>query len=254
MKTKSDLPATTEHTLNPSISSQKPQLLGIDLTRSLPSLRIVGYGLLLLWLLDLLALFYPLQPLDPVWGFQTLGQLVERVGVLFIALGLVLLGDIQRRQKWEIAGLQIIVRGILLMAIIYLSLIPLGIGNTVRIARLTSQQLQAEAQTQISNLTQYHSAIAASQEISDVRQFIERLGGETQNNSSSLVNLKQRANRLFKAQVKEIRAQATQNSSARKSNLIKRSLKWNIGALISGCLLLLLWSGNSWLTKVKSSK
>ncbi|MEO1465902.1 MAG: hypothetical protein AAFR89_06675 [Cyanobacteria bacterium J06633_1] len=55
-------------------------LAGIDLTNSISSLRTIGYGLISLWLLDILAILHPLKLLDPGWGFQILGQLVERVG------------------------------------------------------------------------------------------------------------------------------------------------------------------------------
>lgn len=237
-----------------AVSVKKFNLLRIDLTNSLSTLRIVGYGLIALWLLDIIFLLYPLQLLDPVWGFQILGQLVERVGVLLIGYGLISLGGIQQRQKWETPLLKTIVQTALIIAIVYFCFIPLSIGNTVRIARLTNQQIAAEAQAKTLELTQYHSKVANSKEIDEVRQFINRLGDRSDDSSLSLIDLKQQANTLFKTQVEEIKFQGELALAQRKSGLVKRSLKWNIGALLSGIFLLLLWDSNRSVIKARSRK
>ncbi len=43
--------------------------------------RLVGYGLLVLALFDLIHILIPLQLMNPMWEFQTVGALVERVPV-----------------------------------------------------------------------------------------------------------------------------------------------------------------------------
>lgn len=48
--------------------------------------RFVGYGLLMLALLDLVEMLVPMRLLDPVWQIQTTGALVEFVPVLLLGL------------------------------------------------------------------------------------------------------------------------------------------------------------------------
>lgn len=233
-------------------------LAGIDLTNSISSLRTIGYGLISLWLLDILAILHPLKLLDPVWGFQILGQLVERVGVLLIALGLILLGDIQHRQKWELPLLKVIVRMTLATAIAYFCLVPLGIGNTVRIANLTDNQISTQAQAEINRLNGFSTAIATSNDPAEIQSFIARFAPNPERPSSStqssLPDLKQQANLLLKRQTKEVRGQAELAVKEKKQSLIKRSLKWNIGAILSGILLLLLWGHNGWIFRFKGNR
>ncbi|MEL6581812.1 MAG: HpsJ family protein [Cyanobacteria bacterium J06621_12] len=238
-----------------AVSTKNLKLAGVDLTNSIFTLRVIGYGLISLWLLDILSVFHPLKPFDPMWGMQILGQLVERVGVLLIGLGLILTGDVQRRRKWELPLLKIIIRMILVTAIAYFCLIPLGIGNTVRIANLTKNQVTAEAQTEINRLTAYRPEIAASSNVAELQQFVNRFGdrpeGSNANTQSTLKDLKQQANSLLSSKTKEIRVQAELVSKQRNKSLIKRSLKWNIGAILSGFFLLLLWGNNGWILNIK---
>jgi hypothetical protein len=55
--------------------------------------RVLGYGLLLLALFDILEMFIPPGFMNPAWEFQTFGALVERVPVPLIGFVLVFYGE-----------------------------------------------------------------------------------------------------------------------------------------------------------------
>ena len=56
---------------------------------SLPIIRWIGYGLLLLALFDVIEMFIPARFMNSNWEFQTFGALVERVAVPLIGFVLV---------------------------------------------------------------------------------------------------------------------------------------------------------------------
>ena len=74
---------------------------GNNLLKSIRILRWVGYGLLVLFLFDLVETLVPLRLMNPVWEFQTMGTLVEIAAVPLIALGLVFFGEGISRAKLE---------------------------------------------------------------------------------------------------------------------------------------------------------
>lgn len=69
--------------------------------RSASLLRWVGYGLLVLALMDVVDILLPPQLMNPAWEFQTIGALVERVPVPLLGLALVFFDGISSRKNWE---------------------------------------------------------------------------------------------------------------------------------------------------------
>lgn len=77
--------------------TQKVDKLGnfsLNMLRSLVLWRLIGYGFLVLFALDVVAIVVPPNFLNPQWEFQILGEIVERVAIPFIALLLIFLGVI----------------------------------------------------------------------------------------------------------------------------------------------------------------
>ena len=75
---------------------------------SMTIVRVLGYGLLLLALFDIIEMFIPPNFMNPAWEFQTIGALVERVPVPLIGLVLVFFGERHSRTKWEIPILKLL--------------------------------------------------------------------------------------------------------------------------------------------------
>ena len=233
---------------------QENQVFGFSFTNSIVTLRIVGYGLLILWLIDMAEILYPLQLLNAIWSFQIFGQFVERIGVLLISLCFIFFGEHKARTNWEL----VIVKGLSMLtitfAIAYFLMIPLGIGNTIRIANQTDRQISLELRENIEQLDRLQEEVATYSDPKKLEQFIEigdRFIKRSDAKGSSIPELRAEANTQIKQRANEIKLQSQKARRQRKVNLLKRSLKWNLGALISSILLLLIWANNSWISKIK---
>jgi FtsH-binding integral membrane protein len=64
-------------------------------------LRLVGYGLLVMALVDILFLLIPPQLMNPVWEFQTMGAIIERIPVTLLGIVLVYYGERSDRAPIE---------------------------------------------------------------------------------------------------------------------------------------------------------
>ena len=237
------------------IQEREDGVFGFSLTNSIVTLRIVGYGLLILWLIDIAEVLYPLQLFNAIWSFQVFGQFVERIGVLLISLCFIFFGEHKARTNREL----VIVKGLsvltLILAIAYFLMIPLGIGNTVRVANHTDRQISLQLRENIEQLDRLQEEVATYSDPVRLKQFIEigdRFIRRSDAEGSSIPELRAEANTQIKQQMNEIKLQAQKARRERKVNLLKRSLKWNLGALISSILLLLIWANNSWISQIKS--
>ncbi|MDF5733678.1 MAG: HpsJ family protein [Rhizonema sp. PD38] len=210
---------------------------------SITLLRILGYALLVLALFDIIEMFIPPNFMNPVWEFQTLGALVERVPVPLIGLVLVFFGELYSRTKWEFPILKVISWLTLLFAVLFILLIPLGIVNTVRLNSQSSTQISTISTQQISQAEQVEKQLnqATPEQINNLlkRQGRSLDGKNPQELKSELLSEVSQAKTKIKSQ-----AEATQ--SLQGLNLIKTSVKWNLGASISGALFFIIWKQTKW--------
>ena len=56
-------------------------------------LRLLGYGLLLMAVVDLFFLLIPPQFMNPLWEFQTMGAVVERIPLTLLGIVLTFYGE-----------------------------------------------------------------------------------------------------------------------------------------------------------------
>ncbi|MDF5713732.1 MAG: HpsJ family protein [Rhizonema sp. NSF051] len=210
---------------------------------SITLLRILGYALLVLALFDIIEMFIPPNFMNPVWEFQTLGALVERVPVPLIGLVLVFFGELYSRTKWEFPILKVISWLTLFFAVLFILLIPLGIVNTVRLNSQSSTQISTISTQQISQAEQVEKQLnqATPEQINNLlkRQGRSLDGKNPQELKSELLSEVSLAKTKIKSQ-----AEATQ--SLQGLNLIKTSVKWNLGALVSGALFFIIWKQTNW--------
>ncbi len=134
---------------NPSLSfDKKINKLGNfsqNMLRSIALWRLVGYGLLFLFLMDLAEILIPPRFLNPQWEFNVLGQIVERVPIPLLAFILIFYGGNYLRKSWEIYFLAFVSWLTLFIGIFFILAVPLGIVNSLRINK--------QAQTNITNKT-----------------------------------------------------------------------------------------------------
>lgn len=106
------------------------QVSNASLLTAIPLIHLVGYGLLILALLKILAIVIPLKLFDPDWLLATLEQLIEIIPLNLIALVFVFYGKNLYRDRREQKILRVIHFLGFCYGILFLLLIPLGIIDT----------------------------------------------------------------------------------------------------------------------------
>jgi hypothetical protein len=222
---------------------QELQAFAFSQQGSMNILRSLGYGLLLLAFFDIVEMFVPPNFMNPAWEFKTFGALVERVPVPLIGLVLVFFGELNSRYQWEFPLLKLLSWLTLLFALLFFLLIPLGVGNTLRLNNQSAAQISTLSKEQISQAEQAEKQLsqATPQQIDN---FLKSQGRSLDGKSPE--ELKAQVLSKVSQAKKEIKTQAEATQSSRGLNLIKSSVKWNLGALVASGLFISIWKGTRW--------
>ncbi len=221
--------------------------------RPLKLLNWVGYGLLILFLFDLIEIFSVFRPMNPEWELKTLGQLTDRVAVPLIGFGLVFLGGLTQRSARELTWLRVLSWMTLLATIVFWLWVPLGIVDTVRLhqgmQRQVTTQLEKQtnqAQTQLKSVKDQLDKVSSPEEL---KTFLGRLNikGQEAEDAQQVAPIKTQIAAMLDNRVSNIAVQAQATLKNRQTALIKRSLKWNLSSLVSGTLFFSFWRGTRWI-------
>lgn len=202
-------------------------------------LRIAGYGLLLLTLVNTLALLIPPQLQDPAWELETIGSLVERSPVPLIGFALVASGGSRFRQSLDRFCFQVIPALAIIIGLIYCLMIPLGISDSFRLGKqnqTTSAALVKQA-ADIKNLEQRLSDAPAAEVAEWAQKFQPQLTEGRDQETIKAGVLGQLKSNLASLQGQINRA------SGQPAQLRKQTIKWLVGALIAG--LSFIYIGNT---------
>ncbi|OUL28083.1 HpsJ family protein [Nostoc sp. 106C] len=205
--------------------------------------RLVGYSLLILVFFDLIDIFFPLQIMNPVWEFQTMGALVERVAIPLVALVLVLSGKLENRLRWELPILGLLSRLTLLVGLLYILLIPLGVSDSIRLYNSNLEQFNKEYSQQVFQTNQVEKQLTQATP-AELDNILKRQGRSLDGKNPQDVK-KQILLGINQAK-QQIKTQAEAKKSFVNLKLLKSSVKWNLGALISGFLFIAIWKGTVW--------
>lgn len=213
---------------------------------SIYRLRWVGYGLLVLALFDVIATLTPPNFLNPVWELQTIGALVERVPVPLLGLALIFFGEEIDRTNLEDILLKVLSWLCLLLALLFLLMIPLGIVNTVKINSQNTQQISQQANQQLAQLQQVEERLnrGTPDELRTLATELGRLGVQVNNQRPE--ELKTQILSRIPTAREQLQNQKQTVESNQRLVLLKNSVKWLLGALISSVLFFILWRGTDW--------
>ncbi|MBE9208600.1 hypothetical protein IQ244_19075 [Nostoc sp. LEGE 06077] len=222
---------------------QELQEFAYNQVGSMTILRVLGYGLLLLALFDIVETIFPPSFMNPVWEFQTFGALVERVPVSLIGLALVFYGELNVRSKWEFLTVKLLSWISLLLAIIFILLIPVGISNTVRLSKQSFNQISNLSQQQLSQAEQVEQRLSQAKP-EQIESFLKSQGRSV--DASNPQELKEKVLSEVSQAKEKIKLQAQANQSTQRLNLLKNSVKWNLGALVTSALFFIFWKTTNW--------
>lgn len=215
--------------------------------------RGVGYGLLLLVLFDLISLFIPPAFMNPAWELQTFGAIVERIAVPLIALVLIFWGGRNSRFKFELPLIKLLSWLSLLIAILLLLSVPLGVFNTVRLDRQANTQIKnqiEQSKTQIKKIKERVGNITTTEQLNELLTQFNQGSSSPNIESSQLGNIKKELLSSLSQGESNIAAQAQTAQMNQRIVLLKSSVKWNLGALVSSALFAWIWLLTDWSRKL----
>lgn len=225
-------------------------------SRSTTLVRWLGYGLLLLALLDLGAILIPLRLMDPVWEFGSIGAIVERIPVPLIGFVMVFWGE----QEYRRPGEKVIVKSLswiaLSLALVLLVLIPLCVVTSFRIHNLRIANVNLFRGQRLALVQQLEGKLNETNSVVEFQSLLTRsLNNRLPANfdpSQPLPEIKANIPDLLAPSRAEIERQAQvaqEQAENARPGLIKRTVKWSLGALIGAVISLRIWQSTRWARK-----
>ncbi len=211
-------------------------------------LRLVGYGLLVMAVVDILFLLIPPQLMNPLWEFQTMGAIVERIPVTLLGIVLVYYGERSDRAPIEI----LILKGLswlsMVAAILLLLMIPLNISNSYRIYHQQNATVNAQFVSQKDAIQQFKEQLNAANSKDEIGAILQQQAQQQVIIPDSVNTQKLKADILTNLQNNQdnITSQAQSFRAQKRSLLFKKCLRWNLGALIASILFFLIWKSTDW--------
>ncbi|WP_017714665.1 HpsJ-like protein, cyanoexosortase A-associated [Prochlorothrix hollandica] len=215
--------------------------------------RLLGVGILALLLLDYAALLIPPQFTNPVWEFQTVGQIVERIWAPVLAYVLFFIPFIPSIplkfdgpwliRKWSMQTARFLSHLALAWAIVYLLMMPLLLNNSIRIYRNNQAGLAQQSSQQKTQLAAIEEQIEqlTDRNLESMIEQAQATSDEANREASNPGEIRQQL--LDQTQQRFIQGQQQlQNSfEDQQRNLIKSTVKWFFGAIIGSALMFTVW-------------
>lgn len=216
--------------------------------------RVVGYGLLLMSLVDFLYVLIPADFMDPVWEYQFAGDLVKLVPVPLLALVLVFWGDNVERQDIEWPILKFLSWLTLIFSITLFLLIPLTAANTLRIHRFNNEQISTQVNQQRQQIESTRTQLeqATPQQLQSLVPT-PNAQGQLPNAPASPEDARAQILDNLNQAREQATAQANQARANVKQNLIKNSLKLIAGSFLGSFLFLYAWLVSRWARRGKGT-
>lgn len=211
-------------------------------------LRFIGYILLLFSLIDYLIVLIPPRLTDPGWEFQTIGQLVDHVWSPLLGLTFIFLyNQTSIVSSRQLSILKFFSWIALPIGIVYLVLFPLGINDSLTLYKSINAQFtnqQAQQQEQLQKVTEKLNATNSPQELNNLARVLN-LSTEAGANQSPQ-DLKKTLSQKIKTVTQNASATANTAKKQQIKDLIKNSVRINLGVIISGVCFITLWNLTRW--------
>jgi hypothetical protein len=211
------------------------------MTPALVLFRVVGYGLLLLTLFDVVSALIPPQFGNPGWQFQTAGGFVERSAVPLIGFILVFYGNQEIRKKRELLVLKALSWIALLSAIFYFVLVVIFFVTLPGLNDRSEAQVGAQFDPRITQAQQIQTQLEKMQPAQ-----VEALMKSSRVQMTDATAFKAKAMQEAATVEKNLKEQSSISKGSQRMALIKSAVKWGLGALVTGVLFVRLWAGTAW--------
>jgi hypothetical protein len=239
----SSQPTNSHFTGSQRISPTAPS----DVFQTVLILRTVGYGLLLLSSIDLIYVIVPPDLTNPVWEYQTVGDLVKLIPVPLLAFMLVFQGDTIARSRLERHALRLISWVMLIIGIFLLLLIPLTIADALRINQFNNDQISIQVNQQQQQLEATKSQLqrATPDQLQNLVPVPDR-NGKLPDAPKSPEEAKTQILKNIARAKDQANTQAIAARANLRRNLLKNTFKLAIESLIGGVIFIYIWSITAW--------
>lgn len=229
------------------------QTTNASLLTAIPLIHFIGYGFLILTLLNLIYILIPLNLFDPFWRLDILKGFIDQIPVALIGSVCTFYGGNLYRSQRERIMLKLSHNLVLAYGILFLLLIPIGIVDTGKIYQADNQRNQFVAQEKIIAIQANKEKILKTKTTTDLanllKTFIAPKIVTNTSDKSQLEPLKNQVLDIFETQEQRVKRQIEWTNKNRFAYLIKNSLKFNLGSLTTAILFLNIWRCNKWVQK-----
>lgn len=225
-------------------------------SRSITLIRWLGYGLLLLALLDLGAILIPINLMNPVWEFRSIGAIVERIPVPLIGFVMVFWGEQEYRRPGEKLILKALTWLTLALTLLLVAMIPLCFVNSMRIHNLKVEEINTFKVQRLALVQQLEKKLDQTNSVDEFQGLLSRALNNRPsvalNANQSLPDIKAQIPSLLspaRAAIDRQAKEALKQARNEQPGLLKRTIKWSLGALIGAVVGLRIWQSTRWARK-----
>lgn len=215
---------------------------------SLSVIRLVGYGLFLMAVIDFISLTIPPQLMNPAWELQTSGALVERIPVTLLGIALIYYGERNDRVPIEQFVLKWLSWLSLILAILFFLLIPLSISNSIKVYQNQNAKITLQVNQKIEPINKFRQQLKSASSPVQIQNILQSQAHRRIKilDSVDVNDLKNNLLKSINEQEKTLQLQAKKMRWQRGREIIKKCIKWNLGSLISACIFLFIWKSTLW--------
>jgi hypothetical protein len=122
--------------------------------------------------------------------------------------------------------------------------------NTLQIDRQYQAEITTQVDQRLQQIQQINDAIAKTTTKEQIAQLLSRLDREGRipnlKDSQQLTEVKKKVSEFIAQGESKMKAEAEATLNVQRLDLLKNSVKWNLGALVSGALFILIWRNTRW--------
>lgn len=232
------------------VSRQEP--IPVGLSRKSQSLQIlIGYCFLIYASLDYGSILVPLRLTNAQWELSTIGALVERIWSLLLGYLLIFYRhDGSSINRAELSILRLLSWLALVFGLFYLLMLPLGTLNTFRLNEQIKVRMNSVSNQQLETLQTAKDRLTAARTPAEVTRIADALtvAGVIAPTSPGQLTKEKLVSTLDRLDT-AIREQSSTTYARQFRSLLKSSVKWNLGALLSAIAFFNIWRLTAWSRK-----
>jgi hypothetical protein len=212
---------------------------------------LIGYCFLVYAFLDYGSILIPLQLTNPQWELSTIGALVERIWSLLLGYLLIFYRyDGSSINRVELSILRLLSWLALVFGLFYLLMLPLGTLNTFRLNEQSKLRMNFVSSQQLETLQIAKDQLVAARDPAEVTRIADALtvAGVIAPTSPEQITKEKLVSTLERLDA-AIREQSSTTYARQFRSLLKTSVKWNLGALLSAIAFFNIWRLTAWSRK-----